>query len=124
MKKLIISMKSSNEALVDFKQTLQLARKGKLKKDHYEISFDNKKDFDKFVKNIGVLSTILIYKPKSIYELSKIVHKDVSNLNKIILFFEDIGAIKLTETRIHGRMVKTPTVEYEQIQFDLKAALL
>ncbi|WP_413944564.1 hypothetical protein [Bdellovibrio sp. HCB-162] len=122
MKKLIISMKSSSEALSEFKQALKSARKGKLKKNHYEISFDNKKDFDRFIKNIGVLSTILIYKPKSVYELAKIIHMDVSNLNKIILFFEDIGAIKITEARVQGRWVKTPTVEYDQIQFDLKAA--
>lgn len=122
MKKLIVSIKSSSETLTDFKKALKDARKGRLKSDHFELSFDNKKDFDRFVRNLGILSTILIHKPKSIYELAKLVDMDVSNLNKIILFFETVGAIKIKTSIIGGRTVKTPVVEYEQIEFDLKAA--
>jgi len=47
---------------------------------------------------------------------------DVSNLNKLILFFEVIGAIKIKTSTVGGRTVKTPVVEYEQIEFDLKVA--
>lgn len=122
MKKLIVSIKSSSETLTDFKKALKDARKGRLKSGHFELSFDNKKDFDRFVRNLGILSTILIHKPKSIYELAKLVDMDVSNLNKIILFFETVGAIKIKTSIISGRTVKTPVVEYEQIEFDLKAA--
>ena len=122
MKKLIVSIKSSSETLSDFKKALKDARKGRLKGDHFELSFDNKKDFDRFVKNLGILSAILIHKPKSVYELAKLVNRDVSNLNKIILFFETVGAIKIKTSTVSGRTVKTPVVEYEQIEFDLKAA--
>ena len=122
MKKLIVSIKSPKESLNNFKKALKDARKGKLKGEHYEISFDNKKDFDRFVKNIGILSAILIHRPRSIYELAKVVDMDVSNLNKIILFFETVGAIKLKTSIATGRAVKTPIVEYEHIEFDLKAA--
>lgn len=122
MKKLIVSIKSSSESLSDFKKALKDARKGKLKNDHFELSFDNKKDFDRFVKNLGILSAILIHKPKSVYELAKLVDLDVSNLNKLILFFEATGAIKIKTSIVGGRTVKTPIVEYGQIEFDLKAA--
>jgi len=122
MKKLIVSIKSSSETLSDFKKALKGARKGRLKTDHFEVSFDNKKDFDRFVKNLGILSAILIHKPKSVYELAKLVDMDVSNLNKIIFFFETVGAIKIKTSTVSGRRVKTPVVEYEQIEFDLKAA--
>ncbi|MGE3387020.1 MAG: hypothetical protein AB7K41_09860 [Bdellovibrionales bacterium] len=122
MKKLIVSIKSSSESLSDFKKALRDAKKGKLKEDHFELSFDNKKDFDRFVKNLSVLSAILIHKPKSVYELAKIVDVDVSNLNKLILFFEVVGAIKIKTSKVAGRTVKTPVVEYDQIEFDLKAA--
>jgi len=122
MKKLIVSIKSSSESLDDFKKALKSARKGKMKGDHFEVSFDNKKDFDRFVKNLGVLSTILSHKPKSVYELAKLVNVDVSNLNKLILFFETVGVIKIKSTVVSGRSTKTPIVEYDQIAFDLKAA--
>ncbi|MFN7904305.1 MAG: hypothetical protein ACK5P5_03905 [Pseudobdellovibrionaceae bacterium] len=44
------------------------------------------------------------------------------HLNKIIVFFEIAGAIKIKTSTVAGRTVKTPIVEYEQIEFDLKAA--
>lgn len=122
MKKLIVSIKSSSETLSDFKKALKDARKGRLKGEHFELSFDNKKDFDRFIRNLGILSAILVHKPKSVYELAKLVDMDVSNLNKIILFFETVGAIKIKTSTVSGRTVKTPVVEYEQIEFDLKAA--
>jgi predicted transcriptional regulator len=122
MKKLIVSIKSSSESLSDFKKALKDARKGRLKGEHYELSFDNKKDFDRFVKNLGILSAILNHKPKSVYELAKLVDMDVSNLNKLIDFFEDVGVIRIKSSTVAGRAVKTPIVEYEQIEFDLKVA--
>lgn len=122
MKKLIVSIKSSKNMLADFKKSLKSARKGKLKGDHFELSFDNKKDFDRFVKNLGILSAILTYKPKSIYELAKIVEMDVSNLNKLISFFESVGAVTIKTSSLSGRTVKTPVVEYKHIEFDLMAS--
>jgi len=122
MKKLIVSVKSSKDFFSDFKTALSAAKKGKLKEDHVEVSFTDKKSFDRFVKNLGILSAILIHKPKSVYELAKIVDVDVSNLNKLILFFETVGVVKIKTSKVAGRTVKTPVVEYGQIEFDLKAA--
>jgi predicted transcriptional regulator len=74
------------------------------------------------VKNLGVLSTILTHRPKSVYDLAKLLDVDVSNLNKLIIFFESVGAIKIKTSMVNGRAVKTPIVEYEHIEFDLKVA--
>ncbi len=122
MKKLIVTLKTSGQSLSEFKKALKSARKGRLKSDHFEISFDNKKDFDRFTKHLGILSAILTYKPKSVYELAKILGMDVSNLNKLISFFESVGAIKIKTSQETGRAVRTPIVEYGQVEFDLKAA--
>jgi predicted transcriptional regulator len=122
MKKLIVSIKSSSQTMSEFKKALKDARKGRLKDDHYEISFDNKKDFDRFAKNLGILSAILTHKPKSIYELSKLIDMDVSNLNKLIAFFVSVGAVTIKTSQESGRAVKKPIVEYGQVEFDLNAA--
>ncbi len=122
MKKLIVSIKSASETLSEFKKALKDSRKGRLKGGHYEISFDNKKDFDRFTKNLGVLSAILTHKPKSVYELAKLIDMDVSNLNKLIAFFEAVGAVKIKTSQAAGRSEKTPIVEYGQVEFDLSAA--
>ncbi len=122
MKKLIISMKPSAMVLEDFKKALKEARKGKLKEDHHELSFDNKKDFDRFVKNLGILQAIAFYKPKSIYELAKAIGMDVSNLNKLIDFFQEVGVVTIKSSTQQGRNIKTPIMEFERIEFDLKVA--
>ena len=122
MKKLIVSVKTPSQVMSDFKKALKDARQGRLKGTHYEIAFDNQKDFERFAKNLGVLVAILNHKPKSIYELAKILDKDVSNLNKLITFFESVGALTIKTSQESGRAVKRPVVEYDQIEFDLKAA--
>lgn len=119
MKKLIVSIKTTSEAFSDFKRVLSKARKGK--QNHIEISFGTKKDFDRFAKNIGVLAAIVHHNPKSVYELAQILKMDVSNLNKLIQFFKTVGALKLVSTTSQGRLVHTPVVEYQQIEFNLKA---
>lgn len=121
MKTLTVSLKSSGEVLKGFERALTRARAGKLKKPHYEISFDNRKDFERFVRHISVLSTILALKPRSVYELAKLSRMDVSNMNKLILFFEELGAVHLKTSTINGRTVKQPIVEYQKIEFELAA---
>ncbi|MCM0606832.1 MAG: hypothetical protein KA715_12150 [Xanthomonadaceae bacterium] len=122
MKKLIVSVKTSKEVLNQATQAMKDMQEGKFKESHYEIAFSEWKDFRKFVKNIDVIIAIYKHKPKSIYELSKIMGIDVSNLNKVISFFEDLELIKIKTSEQNGRTIKTPIVEYGQIQFNLKAA--
>ncbi len=122
MRKLVISLKTSTEVLDDFARAFGDVRQRRFKGTHSEISFDNKRDFDRFVRNLGILSQILSFKPKSVYELAKMARMDVSNLNKIILFFERVGAIRIKESKVSGRSLKTPVVDYDQIQFDLRVA--
>jgi predicted transcriptional regulator len=121
VKHLIISIKNSGDILNDFKRDLKRASRKQIKVPRYEISFDNRKDFERFVKNIPILSAIIEHRPKSVYELAKITDMDVSNLNKVILFFEEMGAIRLKPATLNGRSVKTPIVEYEKIEFKLVA---
>ncbi len=122
MKKLIVSIKSPSESLSGFRKALKEARIARLKGDHFELSFDNKKDFNRFVKNLGILSAILVHKPKSVYELAKIIDMDVSNLNKLVLFFENVGAVRIKSRNVGGRTVKRPIVAYRHIEFDLRRA--
>jgi predicted transcriptional regulator len=122
MKHLIVSLKTSDEVFSDFKKAFRAtSRAKKVKSPHYEISFDNKKDFDRFLNNLSILKYVLIFKPKSVYELAKITKMDVSNLNKVILFLEEVGAIKVITSMVSGRSVKTPVVEYDTIEFNLAA---
>lgn len=114
-------MKSPSGSLNSFRNALKSARKGKAS-EHYEIAFDNKKYFSKFIKNIDFLMTIQSLKPASIYELAKLLGKDQSNINKTIAFFEAYGIVKVKESKKNNRTIKRPVVDYQKIEFDLDAA--
>ena len=118
MKQLIVSIKTPSEALDDFRRALKKARSRKLTPSS-EISFDNRKDFNRFVENLHILSSIRAYKPRSVYELAKRTGVDVSNLNKLILFFEEMGVLKIKKETISGRKVRRPVVDYDRIEFKL-----
>lgn len=92
MKKLIVSIKSPEKSLKDFEKALSAARKGKKSEDHFEVSFDNRRDFEKFVRNISVLISIQQLKPMSINELAMLIDKDQSTLNKLIIFLRKWGS--------------------------------
>jgi predicted transcriptional regulator len=121
MKKLIVSVKSSEEVFSDFGKALKKARKGQLKGIHLEVSFDNRKDFERFVSNLHILQLIKQLKPTSIYDLSKKTGIDVSNLNKIVSFFEAMGVIEVRDAISGGRKTRSPKVSYDKVEFDLVA---
>ena len=122
MKRLVVSCKTSDQVFADFKRAAKGVQRGTFKGEpEYEVSFDNKTDFNRFVRNIPVLSAIIAFRPRSIYELAKLTKTDVSNLNKVIQFFADIGVITVKTSRVSGREVKRPLVEYEEVTFRLAA---
>lgn len=122
MKKLVVSCKTADQVFEDFKKAASRVRRGKIRGEaEFEVSFDNKADFNRFVKNIPVLSAIIAFKPRSVYELAKLTDTDVSNLNKVIQFFEEIGVIRITTSTVDGRKVKQPHVEYDEVTFRLAA---
>jgi len=122
MKKLIISVKSPSSAFDELEKRIKVAEKKKGKVPaHYEISFTEMKHFKRFVSNIDILTSIQLLRPKSIYELAKMMQKDVGNLNKLINFFENLGALELKENKVNGRVVKRPVIPYQKIEFDLAA---
>lgn len=122
MKKLVVSCKTADQVFEDFKRAAKTAQKKAFKgQAEYEVSFDNKADFNKFVRNIPVLSAIIVFKPRSIYELAKLTGADVSNLNKVIQFFEEIGVVTIKTMKSAGRVLKQPHVEYDEVTFRLAA---
>ena len=120
MKRLIVSCKTADQVFKDFKAAANKVRRGTFQGEAgYEVSFDNKADFNRFVRNIPILSAILAFKPRSVYELAKLTDTDVSNLNKVIQFFEEFGVIRIKMTQVDGRAVKQPRVEYDEVTFKL-----
>jgi predicted transcriptional regulator len=122
MKRLVVSCKTPDQVFDDFKKAAKKVKTGTFRcKSEFEVSFDNKADFNRFVRNIPVLSAIIAFKPRSVYELAKLTGADVSNLNKVIQFFEEVGVVRVKTSKVSGRMVRQPQVEYKEVTFRLAA---
>ncbi|MEW6055040.1 MAG: hypothetical protein AB1540_00365 [Bdellovibrionota bacterium] len=122
MKRLVVSCKTADQVFEDFKKAARKVQRGTFRgESEYEVSFDNKADFNRFVRSIPILSAIIVFKPRSVYELAKLTGIDVSNLNKTIQFFEEIGVVKVKTAKVAGRTVKQPHVEYQEVTFRLAA---
>lgn len=122
MKRLIVSCKTADQVFEDFKHAAKRVQRGTFRGEtEYEVSFDNKADFNRFVRNLPVLSSIIALRPHSVYELAKFTGIDVSNLNKVILFFEEIGVVSIKTAKVSGRTVKQPHVEFQEVTFRLAA---
>ena len=116
-------MKSTEDMFSDFKKVVSQVKKGRSSKSpHYEIAFDNPKDFNFFLRNLNLLSVILNSKPESIYELAKLADADFSKVKKVIAFFADTGVVKIKEKKKGKRSIKQPIVDYDKIEFNLRAA--
>ena len=79
--------------------------------------FDNNKELN----NIDILFQIIHLKPHSIYELAKLLNKDLSNIIKILKFYEEKGVIDFKKDTYQGRKINTPKVKFDKIEFDLAA---
>jgi predicted transcriptional regulator len=121
VKKLIVSVKAPGEALDDFVRVCRSTQERKARGVHRELAFDNRKAFDRFVSNLVVISQIAALKPKSVYELAKATGTDISNLNKVVIFLEEVGVIRVKKSIANGRTIKTPIVDYDRIEFRLRA---
>ena len=93
--------------------------KSVIRRSGNKISFSQKKDFERFVKNMEILNTIKSSTPRSIYALAKVEKKDVANIAKVVSFYEKLGVLRIKLSLVRGRKVKTPFVEYDQIIFEL-----
>ena len=122
VKRLVVSCKTADQVFEDFKRVARKVQRGAFKgATEYVVSFDNKSDFNRFVRNIPILSAIMVFKPRSVYELGKVTGTDISNLNKVIQFFEEIGVIRVSTSKVSGRTVRQPHVEYQEVTFKLAA---
>ena len=84
------------------------------------VIFDSIDQFRKVMTNkrIELLKVIKHKKPKSVYELAKLVNRSVDNVNNDVRFLEQLGFID-TEKMRKGRHKLTPSVDFDKIEIEL-----
>lgn len=116
VKNINIEVKSIEETLNEAKEVMEKVGEGKLVKKKESISFSNIDIMRKVLTNkrLELIKTIKKYKPKSIYQLAKIVKRDSKSVNIDLKILSNLGMVELKTTE-DGRENIVPRVDYEEI---------
>lgn len=116
-KLITFSIKSSKEVLNEFATTLAQAREGKQRKPHHEISFESIEALRNVLtkKRLEILSIVKHQQPKSVYELSKKLSRDLKSVNIDLSILEKNDFIELQKIDI-GRQRIVPKVNFDNIK--------
>ena len=95
VKKIIIEVKPLKETLKKFAKTYGYLKKGKVVNSYEGIGFSTVQNFRKFFseKRMELLSVIKHKKPKSIYQLAKILEREYKNVYDDVELLEELGLI-------------------------------
>lgn len=120
VKNMKISIKSKEELFKEAKEVWKKLEKGEKVKKHEGISFESLESMRKVLteERLRILKTIKKEHPRSIYELAKILKRDIKNTFDDVQFLSQAGLIDLEKTK-DGREKTTPRVNYDKITLEI-----
>lgn len=115
-----ISIKSEEELFNEVKDVWSKLEKGEKAGKHEGISFESFEAMRKVLteERLRILKTIKKNHPGSIYELAKILHRDIKNTFNDVQFLAQAGLIELKKTK-DGREKTIPMVNYDKILLEI-----
>lgn len=115
-----ISIKSDEELFKEVKEVVEKIERGEKVKKHEGISFESIESMRKILTDnrLKVLKTIKKEHPQSIYELAKILHRDIKNTFDDVQFLANAGLVELKKTK-DGREKTAPIVNYDKILLEI-----
>jgi predicted transcriptional regulator len=120
VKNIKIAIKSEGELFQEVKDVWGKVEKGEKVVRHEGLYFENLEAMRKVLteNRLKILKTIRKEHPSSIYELAKLMKRDIKNTFDDIQFLANVGLIELKKTK-EGRERSTPIVNYEKILLEI-----
>jgi predicted transcriptional regulator len=120
LKKIDVGIKGLEESLKDFARTWKAHEAGKQVKRQEGIYFDSIDTMRGVLTNsrLLVLKTVRRYNPGSVYELAKLLGRDLKNVNQDLKMLSDIGLVTLEATEVDRKRV-IPHVRYSKIVLEI-----
>ena len=120
VKHIRITIKSTEEFLEEANDTMKKIMAGEKISSKKGLYFENLSAMRKALtpKRLELLHTIKEKAPKSIYELAKIVNRDLKNVIQDLSFLERLGLVELKKTK-DKRSKGTPSVDYDKILLEI-----
>jgi len=119
-KEIIIKVESQEEFFNEQKKIFKDLDKGILPKKRFSYSFEKLEEYRKTLtqKRLELLSVIRHKKPKSIYELSKMVNRNFKNVSDDINILKEVGLIEIKEKNT-PRKVIIPSVNFDKLRISI-----
>lgn len=120
VKKIDIGIKSLDESLHDFAKAWKELEAGKKIKKDEGIYFDSIDTMRAVLTNkrLLILKVIREQKPNSMYELAKILSRDLKNVNQDIKLLSNLGLVTLEKTATDKKRL-VPHVNYNKILLEI-----
>ena len=116
IKNIVVEVKSVEDTLKEVREVINKIKEGKPVKRKESISFNNIDIMRKVLTNkrLELIKAIKRYKPKSIYQLAKIVKRDSKSVNTDLRILSNLGMVDL-KSEENGRENIVPSVDYGEI---------
>lgn len=120
VKKIDIGIKGLKESLKDFAETWKKLEAGKKVKREEGIYFDSIDTMRVVLTNkrLQILKVIREQKPSSVYKLTKLLGRDLKNVNQDLKLLSEVGLVTLEKTETDKKRV-IPHVDYSKILLEI-----
>ena len=120
VKNIKLGIRSLDTAYAEWAETFEKVRKGRKVDKSQGIYFTSLEAIRKVLteKRLELLRVIKEQEPDSVYELAKILKRDIKNVNDDLELLKDIGLVSITKAR-EGRGRVIPRVNYDKIQLEI-----
>lgn len=122
VKNVVIGIKSTEEVLNRAKDVMERLERGEqVKKTKPGIYFENLEVMRKAIthERMKILKVIKEKHPASIYELAKLLNRNLKNVSDDVHYLAELGLIELEKGKSNGREKTTPVVEYDKILLEI-----
>lgn len=122
VKNVTIGIKPIEEALNSAKEVMKkIEREEKVRKRKPGIYFESLEVMRKAItpERVKILRVIREKHPESIYELAKLLHRNLKNVSDDVHYLADLGLIELEKGKSNGRERTMPTVNYSKILLEI-----
>jgi predicted transcriptional regulator len=121
VKNIKIGIRSEKELFDEVKNVWGKVQKGEKVKKHKAVYFESLDALRRVLteERLRIVKTIKKEHPSSIYELAKILGRDVKNTFDDIQFLAEAGLVELTKIK-DGREKTTPSVKYDKILLEIQ----
>lgn len=122
IKNVVMGIKSVENVLKDAQDILEKIERGeKVKKRKAGVYFENLEVMRKAIttERLRILKIIKEKHPSSIYELAKLLNRNLKNVSDDVHYLAELGLIELEKAKSNGREKTMPIVNYDKILLEI-----